>query len=127
MLRSVVAKVGQRRASQQIALSSTLRESIFKHSNVCAAVPLLEQYRPRWPQLPIPKLAEKGECLGVLPIPETRTISPSVLRFQMRATFTHGSSLIYEHMAFNPVDFKVGVKVSFLTSQKRDVEEPHLV
>lgn len=116
MLRSVVAKVGQRGAYQQVALCSILRESIYEHSSPASAIPLLEQYRPRWPQLPITKLAEEGECRGVLPIPETRTISASLLRFEMRATFSHGSSLIYEHMAFNPADFKVGVKVSFPTS-----------
>lgn len=118
-----MAKVGQCGAYQQSALCSSLRENLAEHSSSCSAVPLLEQYRPRWPQLPITKLPEEGECRGILPIPETRAISPSLLRFQMNATFTHGSSLIYEHMSFNPVDFKVGLKVGFLMSIEEVLEK----
>lgn len=112
MFRSTVTRTGRYSLRQLSSACSSQRENILKHGNPAAAVPLLEQYRPRWPQLPIEKPAEKDEFIGILPIPETRTIPASVLRFQMSATFAHGTSIIYEHMSFNPADFKVGLKVS---------------
>jgi hypothetical protein len=112
MLRSTVTRTVRCSFHQLSSACSSQRDNIFKHGSPAAAVPLLEQYRPRWPQLPMDTPAEKDEFNGILPIPETRTIPASVLRFQMSATFAHGSSLIYEHMSFNPADFKVGLKVS---------------
>ena len=125
MLRSVISKSVKRSISRQLAPSSTLNDSVLEeaaswsslhdsiseHTDPRSSKPLLEQFRPRWPQPPITKLAEVDEFPGILPIPETRTIPVSALRFQMQVSFSHGASLYYEHLHFNPADFKVILRV----------------
>jgi hypothetical protein len=126
MLRSIISKSVKRSFYRQAAPSSTLRDSITEegaswsslhhsisdHTDPRSTKPLLEQFRPRWPQPPITKLAEADEFPGIFPIPETRSIPASVLRFSMQASFSHGASLYYEHLHYNPADFKVTLRVS---------------
>ena len=112
MLRSIISKSVKRNFYRQAAPSSTVRDSITDHTDPRSTKPLLEQFRPRWPQPPITKLAEVDEFPGIFPIPETRSIPESVLRFSMQASFSHGASIYYEHMHYNPADFKVTLRVS---------------
>ena len=114
MLRSIVARVGRHGIQQQSAAFSSVHESILKHDTPTASAPLVQHYRPRWPKLPITKPAEEGEFLGIMPVPEARAIDPKVLKFEMTATFAHGSSIYYEHMLIHPSDFKVRLRVSYI-------------
>jgi len=41
-----------------------------------------------------------------------RTIPDSKLRFQLKASFSQGSSIFYPHLKFHPADFKVGLVVN---------------
>ena len=114
MLRSVLSSAGKRIVNQQTAAFSSVHETIHGHDSSTASVPLIEHYQPRWPKLPITKPAATGEFSGIMAIPAHRAIPAKALRFEMTATFSHGASIYYEHMTFNPCDFKVGLKVNLL-------------
>jgi hypothetical protein len=86
--------------------------SINPHMTPSSPKPLVEHYRPTWPESPLPPVPEKEEFNGLFPLAETREIPASVLRFQMQATFSHGNSIFYKHLHFNPADYKVGLLVS---------------
>jgi hypothetical protein len=85
---------------------------ISPHQTRSSPKPLVEHYRPTWPEPPLPPVPEKGEIDGLFPLAETREIPASVLRFQMQATFSNGNSIFYKHLSINPADYKVGLLVS---------------
>ena len=118
MLRSTVTKAGKWRLNRQSTAFSSLHETIHSHNTTSAAIPLIEHHRPRWPRLPIPKPAEQDEFNGIMAIPEIRSVPASALRFEIQATFNHGTSLYYEHMPCNPVDFRVRLFVSNSTNNQ---------
>ena len=115
MLRSTLTKVGKKSSQKQGLAFSSLHATIHGHNATSAAIPLIEHHRPRWPRLPIPKPAKQDEFEGIMGIPPTRTVPASALRFQIQATFSHGTSLFYEHMPCNPIDFRVRLHVSYNT------------
>ena len=97
------------------SVSSGIR-SINQHNSPAAAVPLIEHYRPRWPQPPLAAAptGNKTELNGIVPVlnrPKTRSVPASALRFSLSATFSHGSSIYYSHLQYHPTDFKVALKV----------------
>ncbi len=100
--------------SQLANISSA--HSINPHNSSASATPLIEHYRPRWPQPPLPS-APSGDVSsldGVVPIlniPAKRSIPATALRFSLSATFSHGSSIYYSHLQYHPADFKVSLKV----------------
>ena len=81
--------------------------SILPHNSPASSAPLVQHFRPRWPE---PELAVVPPD-AALKLPEQRTVSEKILRFQMSATFSHGTSIFYPHLKFNPADIKVSVKV----------------
>jgi hypothetical protein len=87
--------------------SSGYSSSILPHNSPTSSAPLVQHFRPRWPE---PELAVVPPD-AALKLPEQRTVSEKVLRFQMSATFSHGTSIFYPHLKFNPADIKVSVKV----------------
>ena len=64
-----------------------------------------DKYSTSWPFPADEKVPEEK-------VPAPRTISDDKLRFQMRATFTHGSSIFYPHLKHHPADYKVAVVVN---------------
>jgi len=95
--------------------SSFAAGTINGHNSPSAAVPLLEHYRPRWPLpafAPEPTTSPLDGIVPTLRVPKQRSIPASVLRFSMQATFSHGSSIFYKHLAYHPADYKVSLKVT---------------
>jgi hypothetical protein len=80
---------------------------IHAHNNKNANAPLLEKYRPLWPDADF----QKGQTPPELP---ERTIPDSVLNFEMQATFQQGTALFYPHLSHNPADIKVKVHVRII-------------
>lgn len=78
---------------------------IRAHNNKNSNAPLLEKYRPVWPDADFGK--GKPEELPV------RTVSDDVLRFELTASFESGTSLLYPHLPHNPADFKAKLKVQY--------------
>ena len=74
------------------------------HNSPSAASPLLSHFQSRWPK-------PRDEPLPVVVQPVPRTIPDSLLRFQFKATFTHGSAIFYPHLKHHPADYKVGLVV----------------
>lgn len=94
---------------------------LAKHNNQRASIPLIEHYTSRWPE-PDVKITESNAEALTLP---KRTVPDEALRFELKATYDHGSSILHPHMDFNPADFKVKlyvlVKDLGLTPQEKDV------
>ena len=94
-----------RQAGAFRALSSSGEVSpLHTHNAKTAARPLISQFRPRWPQPPKEMVTEELKSIN-------RTVASDKLHFQFRATFGHGSSILYPHLKFHPADFKVGLVV----------------
>ena len=74
------------------------------HNSPSAAAPLLTHFQSRWPK-------PRDEPLPVAVQPEPRTIPDSALKFQFKATFTHGSAIFYPHLKHHPADYKIGLVV----------------
>ena len=91
-------------ATAMRACSSEVVAPLHQHNSKTAARPLISQYRPRWP-----RPAKRAIAEDLKPIP--RTVPADKLRFQFRATFGHGSSILYPHLKFHPADYKVGLVV----------------
>ncbi len=84
--------------------SRTMATVIRSHNNRNSNAPLLEKYRPVWPDSDF----GKGK-IEELPI---RTIDDNDLNFGLTASFEHGAALFYPHLPHNPADFKVKLLVS---------------
>ena len=85
--------------------------TIEKHFGSSAGLPLIEHYRPRWPE-PAYNIDETNK-LSVSPSSKVlpRTIPDNKLRFKLRATFDHGASIFYPHLKFHAADYKVTLLV----------------
>jgi hypothetical protein len=79
--------------------------SILRNNNPNAKSPLIDQYRPVWPDQDF-SVSSKPATLP------KRTIPDDVLNFKLSATFTPGSSIFYPHLSINPADLKVVMTVS---------------
>lgn len=77
---------------------------IHGHNNKNSNAPLLEKYRPVWPDADF----GKGK-VEELPL---RSVAEKDLKFGLTASFESGSSLFYPHLPHNPADFKVKLSVS---------------
>ena len=106
------------RPAQQLTFAANVSSarSINPHNSPASATPLIEHYRPRWPQPPLPSVPSGGKSSldGVVPIlniPAKRSVPATALRFSLSATFSHGSSIYYSHLQYHPADFKVSLKV----------------
>ena len=75
-----------------------------KNRTVNKAVSLIDKKSTNWP-FPADEVMPEA----VTPLP--RTIADDKIRFQMRATFTHGSSIFYPHLKHHPADYKVALVV----------------
>jgi hypothetical protein len=75
------------------------------------------KYSTAWPHAEDKPLKQE---IGGAPLP--RTIPDDVLNFQMKATFTPGSSIFYPHLKHHPADYKVGlvVKINDLNLNKME-------
>ena len=71
---------------------------------VTQAAPLADNHHTAWP-------AEADKPMPAEVEPEPRTIPDDKMNFQMRATFSHGSSIFYPHLKHHPADYKVGLVV----------------
>ncbi len=84
----------------------------FNHRE--AAEPLIEKYRPTWPDSDF-SVPNKESIV----IPQ-RTIPEEKLTFEMKMSMDRGSAFLYPHMPINPADAKVklwvGFDISFITS-----------
>ncbi len=101
------------------ACSSEVVASLHLHNSKTAARPLISQYRSRWP-----RPAKRAVAEDLKPI--ARTVPSDKLQFQFRATFGHGTSILYPHLKFHPADFKVGLVVKvddcgFKSDMERDI------
>jgi hypothetical protein len=87
--------------------------TIDKHSRPSAKFPLIENYRPRWPE-PSFNIDETNK-LSVSPSSKAlnRTVPDSKLRFKLKSTFDHGASIFYPHLKYHAADYKVTLFVSF--------------
>jgi hypothetical protein len=74
------------------------------HNSPNAAIPLITHFQSRWPKA-------RDEPLPAAVQPEPRTIPDEALRFQFKATFTHGSAIFYPHLKHHPADYKIGLVV----------------
>ena len=98
--------------STATATATAVASSIDKHVGTAVSQPLIEHYRPRWPE-PQYKIDETNE-LSVSPSSKvlSRTIPDSKLRFKLKSTFDHGASIFYPHLKFHAADYKVTLLVS---------------
>ncbi len=78
---------------------------IRSHNNKNASAPLIEKYRPTWPDSDFAKSAKPDQLLP-------RTIPDEVLNFELTASLEHGSAIFYPHLPTNPADIKVRLTVS---------------
>jgi hypothetical protein len=99
-----IARVGRATVTAMRACSSEVVAPLHQHNSKTASRPLISQYRSRWP-----RPAKRAVAEDLKPIP--RTVPGDKLRFQFRATFGHGSSILYPHLKFHPADYKVGLVV----------------
>lgn len=79
--------------------------SVQKNVTARSATPLIQSFRASWPQ----PLLSKGQDVEL----PKRTVPDSVLRFQLKATFDHGTAILYPHLDYNPADYKIVMFVSF--------------
>ena len=122
MFRSVGAQITRTwrdYATTMRACSSEVVASLHLHNSKTAARPLISQYRSRWP-----RPAKRAVAEDLKPI--ARTVPSDKLQFQFRATFGHGTSILYPHLKFHPADFKVGLVVKvddcgFKSDMERDI------
>lgn len=84
---------------------ASLLSTLSDHGN-SSSNPLIENYRSTWPD---PEYQAPANILESLP---KRTVPDSVLKFRMTASFGHGSSIFYPHIATHPADCKVRMQVS---------------
>lgn len=94
------------------ATTETIIPTIEKHLGASAGLPLIEHYRPRWPE-PAFNIDETNK-LSVSPSSKVlpRTVPDSKLRFKLKSTFDHGASIFYPHLKFHAADYKVTLFVS---------------
>ena len=97
--------------------SGSTYSSIDDHRGGEKPTPLIEHFRPKWPEPATLKFNDAAK--GVMP---QRTVPDRVLRFKLTATLTHGQSIYYRHMKFNPADFKV-IMYASLSDLKLTKEE----
>ncbi len=83
----------------------TFATIIRSHNNKNASAPLIEKYRPVWPDADFAKLSHPVKTLP-------RTIPDSVLNFELTASLEHGSAIFYPHLPSNPADIKAKLRVS---------------
>mmetsp|Transcript_11041 Transcript_11041/g.15233 ORF Transcript_11041/g.15233 Transcript_11041/m.15233 type:complete len:183 (-) Transcript_11041:3-551(-) len=87
---------------------------LSKHLSPNASAPLIQAYRPLWPDPEYFRgsvIESSTESLPAVNLPP-RTIPDSALRFTFKTTFQPGSAISYTHLRINPADFKVSLKVS---------------
>lgn len=89
-------------------LSSRLRD----HNSPRSHAPLLESYKTAWPSPALRSAPSEGATSAIAPVMLPRTIPDHKLRFQLKASFSQGSSIFYPHLKFHPADYKVGLVVS---------------
>jgi len=94
-------------------ISEVVNPTIEKHLGSSVGLPLIEHYRPRWPE-PAYNIDETNK-LSVSPSSKVlpRTVPDNKLRFKLKATFDHGASIFYPHLKFHAADYKVTLLVSF--------------
>jgi len=66
----------------------------------------MEVFKTTWPSPPLPTAS------AVAAVVPKRTVPDNKLRFQLKATFSQGSSIFYPHLKFHPADYKVGLVVN---------------
>lgn len=100
--------------STTIKAATTITTTIDKHTSASAKLPLIENYRPRWPE-PSFNIDETNK-LSVSPSSKAikRTVPDSKLRFKLKSTFDHGASIFYPHLKYHAADYKVTLFVSFI-------------
>jgi hypothetical protein len=100
----IMLVTGIQRISSNCKMARTLATSVIRgHNNRNSNAPLLEKYRPVWPDSDF----GKGN-VEELPL---RSVPQEDLKFQLTASFENGSSLFYPHLPHNPADFKVKLSV----------------
>ena len=104
-------------SSSRTFSSQSKYSPIDDHRGGEKTTPLIEHFRPKWPEPTVLKF--KDTAKDILP---HRTVPDSALRFKLTATLTHGQSIYYSHMKFNPADFKVTMYAS-LSDLKLTKEE----
>lgn len=66
-------------------------------------MPLLEHYRPTWPDPDFLKVD--------LPSLPARTVADSALKFEFTASFSKGTAEFYKHLQTSPSDIRVKMRV----------------
>lgn len=79
-----------------------------RYNNPNSKAPLVEKYRPLWPDVDFTALS-KGETDDVTLLP--RTVDPTKLIFDIKMTLKTGTSVFYPHLKTNPADCKVALTV----------------
>lgn len=96
-----------RRVNSSLKGKMNFATVIRSHNNKNSGAPLIEKYRPVWPDA---DFAKSSSPEALLP----RTIPDSVLNFELTASLEHGSAIFYPHLPTNPADIKVKLTVSTL-------------
>lgn len=84
--------------------SSSSINSVNSHVSSKSPIPLIENYRSRWPQ---PSIAAEIKNIDL----PKRTVPDECLEFEVKSSFEQGSAIFYPHLQFNPADFKVKLRV----------------
>lgn len=72
-----------------------------------ASIPLIQNYSPRWPQIPISSDIDS--------VVTEQTIPEDAIRLKMTNIFDQGTATYYRHLKQNPADFKVTLWVRFIS------------
>jgi hypothetical protein len=87
------------------ALNPKAQSPAWINNSPDARVPLIENYRPTWPDFDYETPSDPPPLLE-------RTVPDNKLSFKMKATFEPGSLVFYPHLNINPADLKVRMRVS---------------
>jgi hypothetical protein len=92
------------RKSRSLTYFIDASSMIQKHNSPNSKMPLLEHYRPTWPDPDFVKLE-------LPPLPE-RTVPDSALKFEFTASFSKGTAEFYKHLQTSPSDIRVKMRVA---------------
>lgn len=95
------------RRSRSLTYFIDFSSSIHKHNSPNSKMPLLEHYRPTWPDPDFVKME-------MSPLPE-RTVPDSALKFEFTASFSKGTGVFYKHLQTSPSDIRVKMRVRLTT------------
>lgn len=102
----MAAAAGQGCGLSTLTSSSAAGGGFRAHNSPRSPAPLIESFKTTWPA---PALSPAAAAAA--PALPKRTVPDHKLRFQLKASFSQGSSIFYPHLKFNPADFKVGLVV----------------